>query len=486
MDYENAKAAWDAAVLEFWRRKHVGAWYLKPKQKTALEDLRTMDDPFFEASRRFGKTTTILAYCVEENMSNKGHIVRWCEPWKNQCREIVQTEMDQIQSFVPKEYRFTWHQVDSYYEFPTTGSKIYLRGINEDRGESARGTKANIIVADEFGNWKEPQYILDEVLGPQLLTTYGKLIIAGTPPRNLTHLFYQRKDRAKVKKHFIQRLIYDQELVDWAQVEKVIADAGGWESPGVRREYLCEKVMDKNYAIIPEWDDKYIQEVKPDEFFQFYNKYDGLDIGVRHMTVNLFAYYDFRKAKLMVMDEVGMMGAKMTTEKLAEEIRAKEAHYYGVKWEQLPDQSKRMRWRCIPPSSHFKLRRISDINLLLINDLSMLHGLHFDATDKGELEEMVNEVRIWVNSGKVIIDPRCTLLIDCLRYGVWDEHRKKWEESELLGHFDALAALMYLIRNVDKITNPIPSTYGKTEAEYFFVDTQQTKRDQIKKLLNIK
>lgn len=486
MHYAAAKHIHEQAISEFWKRGIVSSWYLKPKQELALRDLYAFEDPFFEASRRYGKTTTILSFVLENSIQRNGIITRWCEPWKNQCREIVMTEMDQIQSHVPKRFRFKWMQTDSFYKCLWNDSRIYLRGVNEDRGESARGTKAHIVVADELGSWREPKYILDEVLGPQLLTTKGKFVYTGTPPKNFTHHFYEVKDQAQIRKAFIQRLIHDQELVDWPEVEKAIARAGGWDSPAVQREYLCKKVVDKNFAIIPEWNDSFIEPAQPDEFFVFYWKYNGLDIGVRDLTVCLFAYYDFRNARLHVLDEVVLNGPEMTTEKLADLIRAKEVQYYGVKWE-TQTENNRVRWKIIPPQ-HFRIKRVSDIDLLLIQDLSKLHGLYFEQTDKGELEEMVNEVRVWVNSGRVRVDPRCTHLIDCLRYGLWDEDRKKWERSDRLGHFDGLAALMYLIRNVDAQSNPIPVDYGRPTENYFFTDAfrKEEKRDKMRKAFNVK
>lgn len=468
-----------------WRSGNLRDWYLKPKQKAVLEFLRRTEDPFFEASRRYGKTTTVLAYCIEECLQRNGIIVRWCEPWKNQCREIVSTEFIQILAKLPINSRFVWHQTDSYYEYPKTGSRIYLRGVNEDRGESARGTKAHIVVADELGTWREPEYVLTEVLKPQLLTTSGKLILTGTPPRNMIHAFYKLKDQAKLNKRYIQRLIHDQELVSWEKVEKFVSEMGGWESQAVRRELLCEKVIDSNFAIIPEWDDRYIVDTPTDEFFPYYLKYDSLDIAVRDLTVLLLGYYDFKRAKLVIMDEVVMNGASMTTEKLANAGRSKEAQYFGVKWETFTKDGA-LRYRMIAPAN-FKIRRVSDIDLLLVNDLSTLHGLYFEPTDKGYLEEMVNEVRLWVGGGKVEVNPRCTTLIDSLRYGLWDEDRKQWERSEHLGHFDALAALMYMIRNVDSRTNPIPLHHGKPTEDYYFTQEERSKtRDKFKKMLNVK
>lgn len=469
---------------QMWRKGMVKDWYLKPKQRTALDFLRQTEDPFLEAARRYGKTTTVLGFILEEGAQRERLVIRWCEPWKNQCREIVMTEMEQIQRDIPDGDRWRWSGTDSFYWHPLTLSRLYLRGVNEDRGESARGNKAHIIVADELGSWREPKYILTEVLGPQLLTTNGKLIYTGTPPRNFTHHFYTLKDEARLMSRFIQRTIHDQEIAPWAAVEKAVARAGGWDSPAVRREYLCEKVVDKNFAIIPEWDDKYVVDVPRDDFFPFYLKYAGLDIGVRDLTVVLLAYYDFRLAKLVVLDEVVMNGPEMTTEKLAERSRAKETEHFGVKWECQTTDNK-VRWRIIAPHT-FRMRRVSDIDLLLVSDLSKLHGLYYEPTDKGELEEMVNEVRMWVGAGRVLIHPRCTLLIDTIRYALWDEDRKNWERSDTLGHFDALAALMYLLRNVDTRTNPIPLDFGKPAEDHFLAEEQKTRREAFKKMMNLR
>lgn len=474
-------------IEAMWCKGVVAHWYCKPKQKSVVDFLRVTEDPFFEGARRFGKTTSVLAYVTEESIKNP-IITRWCEPWKNQCREIVMPEMDQIQKNIPARYRFEWKQTDSYYECRWTGSQIKLRGVNEDRGESARGPKAHIIVCDELGSWRYPTYVIGEVLSPQLITTKGKLIFMGTPPKNGAHVYYVMKDQSKAKKAFIQREVHDQEIVEWKEIEKAVARAGGWESAAVQREYLCKKVADPNFQLVPEWDDKYAQDIAPDEYYRFYHKYEGLDIGVRHQSVNLLGYYDFKRAAVVITDEIVKQGKEMTTAAMAHDTRVVEILRYGVRWEEvLPDTvNPTKRWKMTPPNKDFKLRRISDIDLLFINDMTQTEGMYFEATDKGHLDEMTNQLRIWTKAGRVLVNPRCATLIDCLRYGIWDEERKEWESTETLGHFDALAALMYLVRNIDAKTNPIPPEYGLPKEDYFFKEEPGTAReDKLKKIFNV-
>jgi hypothetical protein len=135
-----------------------------------------------------------------------------------------------------------------------------------------------------------------------------------------------------------------------------------------------------------------------------------------------------------------MNGPAMNTETLVKAIRAKEEEI----------------WAGQPP-----FRRISDNNWpIMMQDFSALHNLTFIATNKDSLEAMINEVRLMVQQGQIIIDPKCKQLIGCLKYGVWDKNKKMFARSSTYGHFDHLAALVYLVRNLAKHTNPIPADHG--------------------------
>jgi hypothetical protein len=128
-------------------------------------------------------------------------------------------------------------------------------------------------------------------------------------------------------------------------------------------------------------------------------------------------------------------------------------------------------------------RRVADSNnVILLNDLGSDYALHFIATDKDQLLAMVNQVRVWVKAGRVIVHPRCAQLLGCLKYGIWNKNRDKFERSVAYGHFDALAALVYLIRNIDVYTNPIPEQLGKSEATHFVISGQEPVSQEGKEL----
>lgn len=158
-------------------------------------------------------------------------------------------------------------------------------------------------------------------------------------------------------------------------------------------------------------------------------------------TACLFARYLFKEAKAYVQRELILEKPNFTTEKLANSIKSicKELGYQKI-------------YRAAADNN----------NPILIADLNSLHNLNFFPTTKDDLEAQVNDVRLWVGSGRLIVDPGCKELIGCLKYGVWNDKRTAFEHSKNFGHFDALAALMYLVRNIDRTYNPIPATYGMT------------------------
>jgi hypothetical protein len=141
-----------------------------------------------------------------------------------------------------------------------------------------------------------------------------------------------------------------------------------------------------------------------------------------------------------------MEGSKWTTETLKTEVLRKEKELWGHDIE----------------SSAKTYRRVSDSNNPhLLTDLASIHDLHFMAVKKdSSLEQMVNRVREWVKTGRILIHPRCKMLLGCIKYGIWDKNRKEFARSKVFGHFDHFAALMYLLIHTPHSSNPIPATHG--------------------------
>jgi hypothetical protein len=179
----------------------------------------------------------------------------------------------------------------------------------------------------------------------------------------------------------------------------------------------------------------------------------GGDIGFKDLTVFLFGYYDFKAARVIIEDEVVMNGKKMTTSLMALKIKETETNLYTH-----------------PLTKELKepYLRTCDNNLIVINDLYRLHNLTFQPTAKDDAQAALNNLRILLKEGRIIIHPRCKTLIHHLRNATWNKSRKSFDRSPDAGHYDAVDALKYLIRNVQLNKNPYPASYGLDTGSNWF------------------
>lgn len=440
------------ARQKYWLAGEVACWYLRPSQLDVYELLNSEKNPFVEAARRFGKTTSILSFVLEKLLQNPGWICRWCFPDKNQAREVLMAEITKIQNFAPKEFRFEYKHVDSYYVHPN-GSRLYLRGVNHDRGDSARGPAANIIVCDEYGFWVEPDYIVREALFPQLQNQEGRwLIKASTPPRDLGHLYYIEREAAVKRGRFIQKIIYDNEALTREELNEIIEECGGKESPSFRRERLCEPVSDPDMLIIPEWSDT--ENVVPDDLERprFFTPYVGGDSGADDNTFICFGYYDFLTNQIIVEDELMMMG--QTTQTIVARAKQIEADLWGE----------------LKPK-----RRVYDAPKQLIFDIFSDHKWPVQMPQKDDKIAAIHDLRIEVGARRFKVKAKCKNLIRQMKVGMWrDEKHTDFQRSEGLGHLDGVAAAIYFNRCIDRKLNPWPHNYGLHPETHFITQTRAT------------
>lgn len=428
-----------------WRAGVVAPWYLRESQKDLYRLLLREKFPFIEAARRFGKTTSLLAFVIEQLRQNPGWICRWCFPMKNQAREVLGAEIAKIQRDCPDQFKFRYQTTDSVY-IGTNGSRLYIRGVNEDRGDSARGPASNIIVCDEYGFWNEPDYIVRECLFPQLENQAGRwLIKASTPPRNLGHRYYIEREEAVRKGRFIQKIIYDNEALSKDELQEIIDESGGIDSPAFRRERLCEPVSDPALLIVPEWDDTL--NVLPDDHVrpEFYTPYVGGDSGADDNTAVLFGYYDFTHDTIVIEQEFVISGR--TTSEIVDNCKRIESELWG---ETRPK------------------RRVYDAPKQLIYDIFVDHKWPVQMPEKDAKLAAIHDLRVEVGARRFMVKKRCKHTIRQLKVGMWrDEKHLDFERTEGLGHLDAVAASIYFNRCIDRKLNPVPPNYGLSKEKHF-------------------
>lgn len=411
-------------------------------------------------ARRLGKTflLVVISCCVAYSKDNAQ--IRYASVSQKSVRKMVHPIFKEIFKTIKKQFRPKWNSQEGAYIFPN-GSMIHIAGCNNGHSDDLRGTAADLCVVDEAAFIDELSYLVDSVLIPQLLTVPNSmLLMASSSPVSPAHEFVDYINKAKIDGYYssfdIHKGGYEPELI-----EEFCKESGGKNATSWLREYLNHIIVDSDYAIIPEAS-TFEGGVHRSEDRSYYHNYVAMDIGTRDLTVILFAYYDFKRATLVIEDEYYINGPKMTTPLIAEAIK---------------EYEKRL-WNNKEP-----YKRISDNNnLLLLQDLGYLHNCHFIPTSKDNLEAMVNEMRIWFANKRIEIDPKCKLLIESVKFGFWNEQRSNFGRSATLGHFDAIAALMYLIRNIDQTTNPIPL---KLTFDQFCIEDENSNIHELSKLLNI-
>ncbi|CAB4199895.1 Terminase-like family [uncultured Caudovirales phage] len=460
-----------AARAELWRRG-VLSWKLHGYQLPIyslvwdyIQNRRHIKH-VLNISRRWGKSYTLVLAAIEYAIRNPGSQVRFAAPTGKALRKIIHPAFKTICKDAPDDVKPVWKSQDGFYALPN-GSEIHASGCDNQNYENLRGQAAHLAIVDEAGFVDELDYVVNDVLVPQTLTTKGVVIMSSTPPRTPAHDFYSMAQEAEQAGAYAKRTIFDNTTIDRATLDLYAKEAGGYESSTFKREYLCEFVVDSDSQLIPEWNEGYVADSVPTEYSGYWHKYAAMDIGVRDGTALVFGHYNFAEARLYIEDEFVLRGQEVRTDNIAKGTA----------------ETERRLWNTQKP-----YRRISDNNnLILLADLGLQHGLHFAPTSKDELHAMVNELRLWVRAGRIRISPKCDHLLGCLRYGVWDDQRKAFARSSVYGHFDGLAALIYLVRNIDQHTNPVPIDHSVSHfTHYIPQDERQSKaQEAFKKVFKV-
>lgn len=451
---------------DLFRAGIIAPWYLMPFQIGPYQTAKDNRFPFIEQSRRTGKTNEVLVLVLELLIKNPGWVWRWCEPWKYQAREIVMPEVDNIQKWAHEGDKFRWRMTDSYYIHPN-GSRLYLRGVNEDKGESARGSFAHGITLDEYGSLKEPKYIVSEVLLPQLLSTSGQLIKCSTPPSDLGHLYYEDKKRAIADHRFCQRTIEDArgQLYDDIQIDELAEEVGGKDSVAWKREFLCEEIGDPTRVVIPEFSSR-ISDIVVSKIDRpsHYDAYVGGDSGLDDNTFALFGFYDFSRGKVVIEREY--CKNEQTT---GEHVQA---------WKEIEKEL----WGEVGP-----YKRVLDADKQKIYDIMVDENYTVSRPYKAHRLASINGLREVVRKLEIEIHESCENLIRQLRVGMWkDEKKLDFQRTEGLGHLDGIAALMYFNRAINRHRNPFPADLGLRHSTHFIPPgLREERRDGLDKFANL-
>ncbi len=435
-----------AALDELWRRGDIDDLLLHEGQKFITEKFSIISSHkvvVLNISRQWGKTYWAVVQALKLAFGKRKANIRIGAAFETDLIEFLEPAFEAALETCPEHLRPKYNQQKKRYTF-YNGSRIKLVGLDK-KPNGMRGNTVDLIIIDEAGFVGRLRYLYESVIIP-LMTHRPEavVIMLSTPPESPDHEFWEFVDQAKLDGSYAHFTIDDNPLLssdDIAVIESRYP--GGRSNTSFKREYLGERIIDETRAIVPEWREELVYDYEPkekDTRYRFWHKYEMMDIGVQvDKTICLFGFYHFAEQCLYLEDEVDVSAAKTTTDLIEKTIvdKQKEIGY------------------------DFPYRRIADnSHPLLINDLAIRsEGLVFMQTDKGKLHEMVGEVRVWVRLGRIKVHRRCKQLLGCLSSGIWNAKRTEFERSKVYGHYDALAALIYGVRNTDQWTNPIPDWF---------------------------
>jgi hypothetical protein len=426
-------------------------------------------------SRQTGKSYLLCVLAIETCLKKPNAIVKYACPKQKMVKTILKPIMRQILEDCPDDIRPEYKENDKLYVFPN-GSEIQMAGTDNQNYDNIRGGKSDLWIVDEAGFCTDLDKVVFSVLSPTTVTTDGRGLLASTPdPDDPEHHFIKLfVEPAKSEGRLFQYTIYDNPLLDDAKTQAIINQyPGGIKNPKFRAEYLCEIVRNYENTVIPEFDDATEKIIVTDKYVRppYYDTYESMDIGGKDFTVILFAYYDFIKNTIVIENEF-VMKEKQNSERIKKAIKQAEEQL----WQEKP----------------VYLRFADNNNIILLNDLT-LHGLTFIPTRKDNKEAAINDVRIRIMNHQLIIHPRCKTLIYHLKYGMWarggdtSKGYKTFARSADGGHFDALDALIYLVRNVIVGKNPYPKGYlAMNPSDNHIRNTQPSTHQTVMDMFRVK
>lgn len=466
-------------IDELWRRGQL-KWLLYKHQLPIYDKIREvlnsdnvdLNSYVIDCSRQYGKSFTMFLIAVEDCLRAPSWTNVFIAPLKSQVNEIINGKtFGTIFATCPREL-VPVHK-DSALIF-SNGSRIRLAGTDNKNYENLRGGAANNIFLDEAGFMADLEEGVLPAVEPMTKTTGGKVVYASTPPENLDHDYYEvlrYHDEANLISTYT---IWDDKTLTEIQLQKIINQCKGRDTVKFKREFECQRIADSSKQVIPnltlERQEKLrIGKLKyrTDSLYPFWKKYIIADWGGRDKTAIIFAHYNYKEKKVILEHQLSFDGERVTPKIMAEQIKKSISE---LNWE-----GQDITYVC------------DSNNKLIQQDMNITYKLPFSATNKARLQEMVEKVKDWEFDDRILFGPDAEFILQSVASGHWNKTRDEFARSKIFGHYDHLAALVYLIRNVDEFTDPVPMQFGINQHTHFvnpYFNDNLKQQQQLEQIFN--
>ena len=478
-DTTHDRATW-ALVEDSWRAGDL-RYLLDETQLELHAFVQTAEGRliYLSAARQLGKSFVDLVIAIEACIANPGKRVNYIAKTFGSLKKMMEESMQLIISQAPPELRPVFLESKSRWVFPydgpARGAFIQLVGADEIRGaDTARGGSVVLNIIDETGFIACLEYLLNSVVKPMGRRTFAKTVLSTSPALTPDHYSCEVEDICAANGTLITRDYWAPGVASREEKERFLAseakDAGltvaqFMEGSTFLREYMCQRIIDTNLAVIPEWP-KHREAIKEAGRVAvrpaFWDLMVAGDPGMDDLFGILFAITDFRRSKLIIENE--LLLTKPNTQTVADAMAELMREHYPAN----PDDERAVKVKSIRLVSSedfaFVVKPYSatfdDAGKRLCADMFQYHGLQFSPYTETDREASINVMRLEVQKESIEIHPRCTNLIRQLGAAIRTKPGGDMARSKKDGHFDLIAALRQLVRRWDKTRNPYPPDWG--------------------------
>ena len=450
-----------ACISDAWYRGDL-SYQLRPHGQVELYNFihRThKKDPtpelfVVETHRRFGKSYIWTLLALERALSRPWQLIKYAAPTAVQCQKIVKPNLARILRDCPADLKP--HKAGMTWTFKnprlkeggaTPTSEFHLIGVNEDP-DAIRGEATDFAVLDEAGMMKRLGYIIEDILSFQFIGREDPMMaMISTPPASMDHPFIKKyiPDAMLAKRYFIMPASNNK---DFSKEDEavVIRNCQSTDSISWQREAECRHITDTESMIVPEYNKVKKDVVRKWKDPGFFYPEICFDAGAKDYCHMLFGFVDFREQTLIIKDEIWVH--YKSTGQITDLLKGKQREVF--------------------PKNKFKAHIFADAPLQQLIDFQIDHGISVEPALKHDADVTLSSLRTAVQSGKIMIDPKCERLIYQLENGVWNDKRTDWVRSEELGHCDGISALAYFNRCAKWRRNPYPDGYYDPRTTFDF------------------
>lgn len=456
-----------AVKAELWRRGEI-SWQLEDHQRAVYEvvkDNMNVQIVYLDWTRRGGKTRVLASLC--DNRCRKEKItIKYGAAYATDLKRFIRPTFDAIFEDCPEDLRPRYIKSEGSYVYPN-GSSIELIGCDKDP-DKMRGNGVRIMVLDEAGFMDKLQEIYEDVVIPATARRIDQMdeqvivFIATTPPPSAeAHYAHTLRELAKAEGYYTKLTLEEVKSISDDEKARLYKGVGGRYSIKSRREFGVEWIVDSDRALMPTFNAN--THVSTFNLPDFYSSITGGDTsGKRDLQAFHIIAYDHEIDKYLIVDEVCC-----------------EAKTPSSEWRK---QVVEMEKRQAMPSSF----RVIDMPTDMQRDLGA-EGFSVMLPEKGpgSKDATLTLVRDLFFRDKILIHPRCTMLIKTLATHLLTRTGSDFERNDVTGHADCYDSIAYALMHLSK-HNPTPAhVYGHRSTHYVSNAPVQAGMEQsLNKLFN--